>query len=83
MSHIVHHFLPFLAWVIFCLIGIASILYIYWTIDDIHANYTTNKEILSILKNPVSCDSLPYGVQDKIEQMSHTLSDDTTCSPNK
>ncbi len=46
-----------------------------------------NKErddiIISILKNPVSCWQLPYGIQDKIEQMSHTLSEDTTCKTNK
>lgn len=80
MSHIVHHFLPFVAWVIFCIIGIASIAYIYWTIDEMHLTYETNKEILSILKKPVSCD-LPYGVQDQIERMSNVLSKDTTCNP--
>jgi hypothetical protein len=67
MSHIVHHFLPFLAWVIFCLIGIASIAYIYWTFDELRQSNINSKEILSILKKPVSCD-LPYGVQDQIEQ---------------
>lgn len=36
-------------------------------LTDIRENKQTNKEILTILKNPVSCD-LPYVVQDQIEQ---------------
>lgn len=67
MSHIVHHFLPFLFGIMFCLIGIASVAYLYWTFDELRQSNKNSKEILSILRNPVSC-SLPYWVQDKIEE---------------
>ncbi len=76
-----------IAWAILCIalwFSLAvAILYFNRTIDDVRSSKETNREILSILKNPVSCWELPYGIQDKIEQMSYTLSDDTTCSPNK
>ena len=51
-----------------------AILYFTKTIQKIDSIYAT-------LWWPVSCQSLPYGIQDKIEQMSHTLSEDTTCNP--
>ena len=51
-----------------------AILYFTKTIQKIDSIYST-------LWRPVSCQSLPYGIQDKIEQMSYTLSEDTTCNP--
>ena len=79
MSHIVHHFIPVLFWIVLWIIGIVSVLYIYWTIDEIHANYITNKEILSILEKPQTC-NLPYWIENDIRTMANTLDTSTSCT---
>lgn len=78
MSHIVHHFLPFLFGIMFCLIGIASIAYLYWTFDELRQSNKNSKEILSILRNPVSCE-LQYWLREKIEQTYENITS-ATCT---
>lgn len=57
----------FIGWFLFWIVVIASFIYIYWFMETLLEHQKWQKEILSILKHPVSCE-LPYWLQDKIEE---------------
>ena len=74
--HIPYLLIGILSWIAIIVVFITAYTYLSWLWDKIDFIYWS-------LWKPVSCQSLPYGIQDKIEQMSHTLAEDTTCNPNK
>lgn len=61
MDKIRYHIPQFILWILFWILVVVAFIYLSWLGDKID-------KIYSSINRPVSCETLPYWVQEKLEQ---------------